>query len=439
MTGHLLWPLLYGLECCALAALAVRWRLLRKRRLEMEALLARLEEVRTNRGHPKKSGGDPAASGKNRLEENVFLAWRRDENERHRLLALGVQDCALCFLRMDGSILTWNDGARRLHGFEEAEALGRHFSLLHPPPEKETEKPEAELLIARHDGRYEEEGWRVHKDGSRLRVQVTLSKIMGSDGRAAGLAYMARKAGGGRAAPWRETLREEKAAREFMQNGILMLAHQLRNPLAVMMLSPYLDEVEKWKLQPREEEKEIARLRLVTSKMKKIVEDIQLLGRWQTGKFPVAPAPVHLSDFCRVLLEEAAATYDPGRRITCRHHGPEEAFEGDERCLRHLLDNLLANALKYSPPGAPARLETWCGPEETVIEVHDEGSGIPREDLEKIFTPFYRAANAVRKEGLGLGLAIARQIARRHGGEVTVRGAPGRGSVFTVRLPSRHS
>jgi signal transduction histidine kinase len=105
--------------------------------------------------------------------------------------------------------------------------------------------------------------------------------------------------------------------------------------------------------------------------------------------------------------------------------------------LGQLLDNLLENACKYSGPGTPIVVRTWCEPDVVVLQVEDRGCGIPAEERARVFEPFFRAESARRlgHAGVGLGLAVARRIAVSHGGTISVESEPGGGSRFVVRLP----
>ncbi len=102
---------------------------------------------------------------------------------------------------------------------------------------------------------------------------------------------------------------------------------------------------------------------------------------------------------------------------------------------------MLENACKYSGPGTPILVRTWCEPGAVAMSVEDRGCGIPAEDLPRVFEPFYRAESARRlgRAGVGLGLAVARRIAETHGGTISVESEPDRGSRFVVRLPSAPS
>ena len=108
----------------------------------------------------------------------------------------------------------------------------------------------------------------------------------------------------------------------------------------------------------------------------------------------------------------------------------------DAGALERILVNLLTNALKYSPPGAPVELELASHGDRISVTVRDRGAGIPPDEQARIFERFYRSRAATRKEGLGLGLYITRLLAERMGGGISLESAPGRGSAFTVTLPA---
>ena len=108
----------------------------------------------------------------------------------------------------------------------------------------------------------------------------------------------------------------------------------------------------------------------------------------------------------------------------------------DGKLLAHVLGNLLANAIKYSPAGSPVELEAAGDSAGIVFVVADRGIGIPAEDHARLFESFHRARNVGNVEGTGLGLAIVKQCAELHGGSVSFESVPGEGSRFEVRIPA---
>jgi signal transduction histidine kinase len=109
---------------------------------------------------------------------------------------------------------------------------------------------------------------------------------------------------------------------------------------------------------------------------------------------------------------------------------------GDAAALRQALVNLLTNAIKYAAAGGWIGVSAGGGADELEISVRDHGPGIPVGEQSRIFAPFYRSSAAREKKGAGLGLTIVKQIARAHGGRVSVASAPGQGSCFTLHLPT---
>ncbi|MDZ7853270.1 MAG: sensor histidine kinase [Halomonas sp.] len=118
-------------------------------------------------------------------------------------------------------------------------------------------------------------------------------------------------------------------------------------------------------------------------------------------------------------------------------HGSPEAFAWCDRALtEQVLANLVSNALKYSPAGQPVRITTAQEEGQAVCRVADGGPGIPSAEQARLFERFFRGSNAAGTDGIGLGLNIARHLARIQQGDLEVRSAPGEGSVFILRLPA---
>jgi signal transduction histidine kinase len=169
--------------------------------------------------------------------------------------------------------------------------------------------------------------------------------------------------------------------------------------------------------------------------MRGLVEDLLRLARGE-NEFSFHPALLDLS----LLLSDVADSLRPladskGLALTC-NLPPTLPFSGDMDALIRLFVNLLDNAIKYTEKGS---VTLSAHQEENAIcaTVSDTGAGIPAEHLPHIFERFYRAESARSSAGMGLGLAIARQIAQAHGGNITVKSTPNMGTTFTVQLPHK--
>jgi signal transduction histidine kinase len=159
------------------------------------------------------------------------------------------------------------------------------------------------------------------------------------------------------------------------------------------------------------------------------------ISRIEMGRLAFNPAQVNIRQFARDIVDSL-------QKSTATHHfvfSPQG--EGcmavvDTQLLRHILMNLLTNAVKYSAEGSAVYLDLSCQPEKIVIQVRDEGIGIPPEDRPHLFEPFHRASNVGNVSGTGLGLTIVKQMVERHGGSITFDTTLGVGTTFTVVIPT---
>ena len=224
---------------------------------------------------------------------------------------------------------------------------------------------------------------------------------------------------------------------------IANVAHELRTPLARIRVALDL---------AADGDATVARDSLAEigedlAELEALVSDVlasarmDLAGNTASGAEP----PLH-----RRTLDVAAVVGDAAERLRHRHPGraivvelaPDlPAIEGDAVLLRRALDNLLDNARKYSPPDAEIRVIAARRGGDAVIEVIDRGEGIAPSDLDRLFTPFFRAdrSRARATGGVGLGLALARRIVEAHGGTLLARSAPGAGTTMSIALPGRPS
>src|ERR1700680_3755993 len=115
-----------------------------------------------------------------------------DARDLHRILVESVRDYAIFALDRTGHILTWNAGAERIKGYAPHEALGQHFSIFYPPEDIAAQKPQYELVVAAREGRFEDEGWRLRKDGSRFWANVVITALRGATGQVSGFAKVTR-------------------------------------------------------------------------------------------------------------------------------------------------------------------------------------------------------------------------------------------------------
>ncbi|WP_406478901.1 sensor histidine kinase [Streptomyces platensis] len=228
-----------------------------------------------------------------------------------------------------------------------------------------------------------------------------------------------------------ERQRSEEQLRQFVANA----SHELRTPLTTIRGWAQL-HLHGLAQDPALIERAMLRIEGEATRMHTMVEELLLLARLDQGR-PIAHAPVDLGALADDAVTDARVV-DPGRALTVEV--PGEVFaRGDEDRLRQVLQNLLSNALRHTPPGTPVSVTARALPGGTAqLAVTDQGPGMPPATAERIFERFYRGDESRNPTsgGTGLGLSIVRSIAEAHDGTATVRTAPGEGSTFTITLPA---
>jgi PAS domain S-box-containing protein len=373
-----------------------------------------------------------------------------DRQALFRLLIDSVVDYAIFMLDPDGYITTWNPGAQRIKGYSEHEAVGKHFSVFYPPDEVAADKPARELREAAREGRFEDEGWRVRKDGSRFWANVVITALHDSRGVLCGFGKVTRDLTARREAE--ETARQlavEQAARfeaeksdTYQRHLLAIVGHDLRNCLSVVltageMLRVHADDAKQARRRAEQVVNSACRMRNIIA----TVIDYTLAQR--SEGIPISPhegADIHAA--CQHVLEEFRALH-PTRRIVYEAEGTPLG-EWDEGRLEQVVQNLLGNALKFSPPDSTvslrwSRTDDYSQTSDLVLTVHNHGAAISAGLLPHVFEPFRSGEQDAsnHRESMGLGLYIVREVVRAHGGTVEVESDAEHGTTFTVSLPAR--
>ena len=362
-----------------------------------------------------------------RLQEE---ALRRSE-EGFRLLVDGVKDYAIYMLDEHGYVRSWNNGATTIKGYGASEVLGRHVSLFYTREDVEAGRPEAELARAIELGRFEDEGWRVRKDGSTFWANVVVNPLYDPQGRLRGFAKVTRDM------TERRRLEELERSSRRMSEFLAMLAHELRNPLAPIRNAVSIMQLESL---------DAARLRTCRdiidrqlSHLTHLVDDLLDVGRITTGKIALKKARMDLIDTVMRSVEAVRPEFE-ARRQRLELDLPPAPLEmvADTTRISQVVQNLLHNAAKFTPDEGCISLRVSTENRIVIIQVSDTGRGIEPELLHRIFDLFVQGhpAGSTGESGLGIGLTLARSLVEMHGGMISVHSeGPGQGSRFTVRLP----
>lgn len=384
------------------------------------------------------------AAGSQRVGGSKQLgAVRPPRDEAFRLLVEAVLDYAIFLLGPDGRVLTWNLGAQRIKGYSAAEIIGQHYSVFYTPEDRANGRPKRVLDGAERDGHYEDEGWRLRRDGSRFWADVVVTALRDANGRTYGYAKVTRDLTERRASEERErkllaAQEARKAAEEALQARDQFLgiaSHELRTPIASLHLATQaLEHAHRaGKLDDERLEKSLARMNSATDRLTSLVSELLDVTRLAASERYLALA---LTDIGALVRERIDALVDAGYgdRLRVRSAADVRA-RADPRRLDQVVTNLVDNALKYSTGAVEIQLEP--ADDGFLISVADSGIGLDEDGLRHLFEPFGRAHNAAEIQGMGLGLYIARQIVERHGGWIRAV-SPGlnEGSIFRVWMPT---
>jgi signal transduction histidine kinase len=227
---------------------------------------------------------------------------------------------------------------------------------------------------------------------------------------------------------------KEKELADLKTRFVAMTSHEFRTPLSVISSSAELLQSygEKWTQEKRGEH--LTRIRTSVKGMTTMLDRILLIGRTEAGMLEYRPAPCALDELCRDIAETMELA-DQGKHTLDVVVTPEVGTaEADAKLVRHVLENLLSNALKYSPEGSTVRFEVARDGDFVVMVITDRGIGIPEEDRARLFDGFHRAKNALHIAGTGLGLAVVKRAVALHGGTLELDSKVGEGTTFTVRV-----
>ena len=351
--------------------------------------------------------------------------------------ALAVtRDFAVIRLALDGRIVGWHGAAPLLFGHEAQDMLGQPFAVLFTPEDRDQGIPQLELDVARNSVRSEDDRWHVRKDGSRFWANGLLNALVGPDGSPQGFVKVVRDRTDLRTRYLTmqnriDGLVRQTAARDA---ALMTLVHELRNPL-----SPLASAVELLRHQPPPQ----------------VVQDIAAMLERQVAVMRglldgARPAPDQDTDFPRyelVVLQQALKPLVDGFAPQAAAKGVDlrlivanepMVLEADPLRLHQMVSNLLSNALKYTPPGGHVAVSATIEGDLAAIRLEDDGIGIEKDNLERIFELFVRERVDDTVPGTGVGLAVVKRLASLHGGYVEVRSAGrGQGSRFTLQLPVR--
>jgi signal transduction histidine kinase len=227
-----------------------------------------------------------------------------------------------------------------------------------------------------------------------------------------------------------------KELNQLKTEFVSMISHDFRNPLNTILLSAGLLQEGHQKLTKAKKLTHLQLISLAIKDMARLLDEVSLISKSDFGQLLCQPVLLNLESFCRQLIKELQlSTSEKHINLVFLSQGELGESLWDENLLRHILGNLLVNAIKYSLKGGAVRFELIGQENSVIFRIQDWGIGIPLEDQQQIFMPFHRASNVGSISGTGLGLAIVKSCVEAHGGQISVKSKVELGTTFTVMLP----
>jgi PAS domain S-box-containing protein len=372
----------------------------------------------------------------------------RQSEERYRSLVEQVTDYGIFMMDEKGRIISWNEGAKKIKGYTPDEIIGKYFSIFYPEEDILNGKPARELKIAVAEGKYEEEGWRIRKDGSLFWANVVITAVYNNAGIHIGFSKVTRdlteRKEGERALResydrFRQLADELKItnaelsyANQELEQFTSIVSHDLQEPIRSIKSFLQLIDQKLGEEAPAELKTYISKSITSANRMRELIQNLLQYSQMSRGE--MAQEAVKVDDLFSEALQNVRNSVETSKaKITIENE--VDTVYGDRVQLVQLVQNLLSNALKFTSSENPKILiRTMREAGKVKFAVSDNGIGIAQGDLNKVFEIFRRLNTEKTYPGTGIGLAICKKIVDRHRGEIWPESAPGKGTTFYFTL-----
>jgi len=353
----------------------------------------------------------PAIAAERRAIESAL----RDTEERFRAVWEATSE-AMALSDPDGVVIAVNPAYCALYGLIPEQVVGQSFAIIFPEESRAAAVEQYHAVFADLNPPPSYESRVQHADGSERFVEARADFITRDGERVAMISAI-------------RDITERKRAERMQQDFIAMASHDLLTPVTVLRARAQL-------LQRRQtyDEASVASILEQASRMERLITDLRELVRVEGGRLALRRGPVDLGEIVHEALTRARAEQP---QHTLRVEAPAFPIIGswDRDRLGQVLDNLIGNAIKYSPDGGEIAIRVDATDDVGQVRIEDHGIGIAADVLPRLFERFYQGQEPGVSTGLGLGLYIARMLVEAHGGRIWAESEPGHGSTFVISLP----
>ena len=370
-----------------------------------------------------------------RMDVEDRLRWTE---ESFHLMVESVTDYSIVMLDPQGRIMSWNSGAQRIKGYSAEEIVGQSFTRFYSSKDAERGAPTRDLEAARTRGRFEDEGWRMRRDGSTFWANIVLTAVLDHVGNLRGFAQLTRDLTGRRQADDEIAKAKAVAEKTSLASAEFLsgMSHELRTSLNAILGFAQLMESEQPPPTPSQKES-VAKIVQAGWYLMELINEVMDLAMIESGRLSWSLEPMSLAD----VMHECQAAIEPqaqksGIRMTLPEIDGQCFIKADRTRVKQVLTNLLSNAIKYNRPGGSVVVEcTVSAPQRVRISVTDTGAGMQPDQLAQLFRPFSRVGQETSAAaGAGIGLVVTKRLVELMGGAIGVRSHVGKGSVFWIEL-----
>lgn len=377
-----------------------------------------------------------AAHGRRQVARMEALAAERaeanDELRRAEAFNLSVWEAirhqAVVITDLQGRIVEWGPGAERLLEMPRSEAVGRMATdFLQPADSERARGLEFETLLGLAEQDEVADGFEVRTgSGAAVPVDVTYNARRDANREVVGYILIA------------HDMRQAREAARLKDEFVGSISHELRTPLSSVLGYLELARDDEAGLSATQERYlDVAERN--ARRLLALVGDLLFVAQVDAGRFPLELSRVDVRTTVRASAETAAPIAARGG-VTVAVEVPDEPLEvrGDPTRLGQAVDNLVSNAVKFTPHGGSVTLRLTRVGDEACIAVADTGLGIPEDEMQRLFTRFFRSTTSTRQavQGVGLGLNITRAIVEAHAGRIDASSVEGEGTTFEIWLPA---
>jgi len=370
----------------------------------------------------------------------------RESEERYRSIVEQVIDYGIFMMDEKGRIVSWNEGAKRIKGYDSREIIGKYFSIFYQEEDILNGKPAYELKVARSEGKYEEEGWRLRKDGTRFWANIVITAIYNADKILIGFSKVTRdlterkkseqalkesyQSSRQLAEELTTTNAELFAANQELEQFTSIVSHDLQEPVRTLKSFLQLMNLKLDQGQFEDLKTYLEKSIHAANRMRALITN--LLDYSQISKNDLIKEKINVNDLIDHALQNLKASIDASKaELTVVIDPATEYIEADRIQLVQLLQNLLSNSLKYTDVRTP-NITIRCNADNRYVKfaVSDNGIGIEHKDTSKVFDVFRRLHTVKDYPGTGMGLAICKKVVERHHGQIWLDSEPGKGTTF---------